>query len=158
MIAKGFAFDERQLLGALRHDLGQVVVRQQRQQKVSGTDLGRAEVDRGDEPGFVQKLGQARRECGRSRVAGLEALDRPRQVAFEARQIDAELRRNAVEIGVGHLGELQQDVLDLDLVVRLGEAEAGRAFERAAGRVVQVTDHRLQVTHGRLPPASRRAR
>ncbi len=54
------------------------------------------------------------------------------------------------DIVVGRIQELDQIVFHLNVVVGTRKAESCRRFERAAGRIVELTDQRLEI-HFALP-------
>ena len=100
------------------------------------------------------------RRGSRGERAGVRALpvfsrSRARVTSLAKREASISKRRRIFEeVGVGRLQDLQEDVLDLDVVVRPGEAEAGRPLESLAAGVVESTDQGLQV-HAHLVVLSR---
>ena len=119
----------------------------------AGADPRGAELDRADEPRLLDQLREAGRERRRAGVAGLEPVERPHEVLREPRLVDLEAAQDPVEVGVRRLAELEEQVLDVDVVVRPRQAEPGRPLEGVAAGVVQSADEGLQVhAHGRFLP------
>ena len=82
-------------------------------------------------------------------IAGL-ACDQSvieKQVGREASRVRAVVLRDELQVRALGLDELHEPVLDLDVVVRAGEAQAGGGLQRLAAGLVETPDERAQV-HG----------
>ena len=60
-------------------------------------------------------------------------------------------------VRVHHFDELEQEMLDVNFVVRASKAESRRGFERVAASVVGPVDEGLQVAGASVDPSARRA-
>src|SRR5690606_15397343 len=147
--------DLLQLPAHAAHEPLQLVVDQQREDRVTAPDLRRAVVDRPDRPRLRQHLHQRRAERWRARVARLQIVEARGQLAREPRAVDLVVLQDVRAVAVRRVEQLHQVVLDLDVVVRAREAQPRRRFDRAPGLVVQLPDQRSQVhVHGSLSIAA----
>src|SRR5436305_5877383 len=103
-------------------------------------DARRGVVYRGEHPSLFDESHEARAQGRRARVSRLQLVEGARDVRSEARGVYVELAQGASDVRVCLLGELEQVVLYVYLVVRAREADRRRPFERVAARVVQATD------------------
>ncbi|MDT4808633.1 hypothetical protein FQZ97_414990 [compost metagenome] len=128
---------------ALRQ-LREVGLGQQREQQVARADLCRVRVERGEQPRLLEQLLQMLREHRRARVAVLEGLDLALQVRLDRSGADAVGVQHAREVVVGLLQQRQEQVLQVDLVVAVGQAQVGGALRGHAGAGVELGDQCLQ--------------
>ena len=93
------ALDLLELFAGLADDPREFLVGDQRQDRVAGTHLARAEIDGAERPGlgqhFAAREGLKRR---RARVAGLQLVEAARQFRGQARFVDPEMLRDAAQI------------------------------------------------------------
>ena len=121
---------------------------------MAGADLRRAVVERAERPRLVEHLDDVRAERRRARVAGLQLVEALRQLRRQPRPVDAELLEDRREVAVGGVEQLHEVVLDLDVVVRAGQAQAGRRFDGAPRRVIQLADEGSEIdSHASLVAA-----
>ena len=79
-------------------------------------------IDGGEHPGVLDHLGDLRRKGRRPGVAGLEALNRAGQVGSKPVGIHLEVSKDLIQIRIGEIYELEQEMLDVHLVMGVGHA------------------------------------
>ena len=145
--------DRRELLGDLARETGEFVLLEESEEDVRGADSGGAEIDRADEPGFFDELRKSGGESRRAAVPGLEPVERSHEVLREPGLVDLEPAQDPVKVRVRRFAQLDQQVLDVDVVVRPRQAESGSPFEGIPAGIVQSADKGFQIrAHGRFLP------
>ena len=140
--------DPAKLIRGGKQPLGERLVGEQRHEQPRAANLLVAEVDAGDQPGLLDEVADLGREQRRPGVAGLEAVDRLREVGEHPALIDVEMLEEQADVVAGLLQELREPVLDLDVVVRSRETQAGGSFERPLADGVQLPDESLEIESG----------
>ena len=140
--------DLQQLTGRLARTPRQGLVGQQRPQQMAGADARRALFERGQQPGLLAEFHDVRRQRRRARVAGLQLLQRAVQIGDEAPLVDLVMAQDGGDVAIGRIGQRQQPVFDLDIVMRARQRQAGRRLERATARLVQPADKLFQIDRG----------
>ena len=142
ILGQGLEVDFLQRTRADADQAAQFRIGEQGDQQVAAAHLGFAEFDRGPAPAMFEQLWDHRRQRGRALVAALEAIKRLAKLAFQCLRRDFELAQDAADVAVLDFQQFQQQVLDLDVVVTPGHAQARRAFHRAAAGGIQTSDER----------------
>ena len=72
--------------------------------------------------------------AGRARIAGLQPVQAAVQIGrTSAMRSTSKRRRMRQQIAVRHIQQLEQEMLDLDVVVSPGNAQARGGFQRSCG-------------------------
>ena len=95
---------------------------------------------RADGPGLGQHLQQRRAEGRRARVAGFQFVQAARQLRGRRDLSTPNCRRMQAKSSIARIQQLHQVMLDLDVVVRAGQAESRGRLQRKARRVIQFRD------------------
>ncbi len=139
-----------QLLTNVANDARQIVVREQRQDGESRTDLAGAVVDRSEQPGFGQHVHEHLAEHGATAVTGLHTVEAARQLSREARRVDAKMFQNMLEVAIGFVEQFRQVVLDLDLIVAARSAQPHRRFHGIARDLIDFSEEEFPVLQHRV--------
>ena len=115
---------------------------------MAGADPRRALFQRGQQPRLLAQFDDVRRQRRRARVAGLQLLQRAVQVGDKAALVDLVVAQDRGDVAIGAIGQRQQPMLDLDIVVGARQRQAGRRLQRPAARVVQPPDQLFQIDGG----------
>ena len=135
----------------------QVLGGEDRHERMAGAHVLGAIVDGPDRPCLGEGPHQVRAERRCARVARLEVVEAPREIRDESRPLDAVMAQDERQIIVGGVERLQQKMLDLDVVVRARQAQAGRRLDGIAGIVVELADEcALRLTVIVICPAATR--
>ena len=135
----------RKQLAATEGQLAQAGFGQQGQQQVAAADAAVVRVQRRDQPGVFQQRGQVGAEDGGAGVAVLESGQLVFKVTRQRGGRDIRALAQQGEVRTRLLQQGQEQVFQIDLEMRLGHAEAGGAFGRAAAVVVELGDQGLEV-------------
>ena len=153
LFSESFDRDRRELLGDFTREPGELLLLEEGEEDVCGADTGGAEIDRADQPGLFDELGEAGGESRRAGVPGLEPVERSHEVLREAGFVDLEPAQDPVKVRVRRFAQLDEQMLDVDVVVRPRQAEPGGAFEGVPAGVVHSADEGFQIrAHGRFLP------
>ena len=105
-------------------------------------------VDAGHEPCLPRQHAHFRREERRPRIARLESVDRLGEIAEQFGMVDVEEFQQQADVVAWLLEQFHQPVLDLDVVLGLGEAEASRSFQGPLAGRIQLADKTLEIKSG----------
>ena len=122
LLAQGVRLDLLQLFADVADDARKLFVGNQRQRAKAGADLSGAEFERAHGPSLGEHAVQRRAEGRRARVARFQLVEAARELPGEAGFIHAEMFEDTREIGIGGIQQLEEEVLDLDVVMRAREA------------------------------------
>ena len=118
-------------------DAAQVFLDQQGKNKVAAADQRLAEIERAERPGIGQSPDQRRAESGSTRISGLQLRQAPLYIGFQARPVRAKVVEDTGRVGTGNVQQLGQNMFNFNVIVRAGQAQAGRALQREPHDVVQ---------------------
>lgn len=135
--------------------LGELRRREQGQQQVTGADAGQPGIQRGDQPGLLEEPGDVGRKDGRAGVAGLEAIDLGVQFALHAARADRTAVQDARQVAALVFQQGQQQVLEIDLVVAPGHAQARGPLCSPTAGVVEFADQGLERIAHRVTSSGR---
>ncbi|MNG03609.1 hypothetical protein D3C84_866980 [compost metagenome] len=127
------------------HHPAQLGVIEQGLQQVAGADLPLAEFDRGQHPGLFDHPGDVWRQCRCAGIALLEGAQRRHQLRLQALGNHIVVAQDGRQVVVVAVEQLQQQVLDLDVVMMLRQAQGRRAFSGRAAGFIQLGEQGLQV-------------
>ena len=145
VLTQAFRRDLCELLAHLLDEATELVVGYESEDRVARTDQARPVVHRADEPGVSEHPGEGRAERRGPRVAGLEPVEAARQVVREPGAVHLEVFEDVRRVGVAGVEQLQEEVLDLDVVVRARETQPRGALEGAARLIVQLADQTPEI-------------
>jgi len=112
---------------------------------VAAAHLANAVFDRGQQPGLLDHAGDVRRQRRGAGVAFLERAQGGDQLRLQALGDHVVVTQDGRQVAVAAVEQLQQQVLDLDVVVVLRQAQGRRAFSGRAAGFVELGEQRLQV-------------
>ena len=139
----------RELAADVLHHSREIVIGEERKHRMAGAHLRRAVVDRAERPRLGEHARKVRADRGRACISRLEMVETLGEVGGEPRPIQRVVLHDEREVGVGDVEQFDEEMLDLDVVVRAREAKSSRAFEGATRGGVQLTDEGAQVDgHG----------
>ena len=105
-------------------------------------------IDAGHEPCLPRQHAHLGGEERRPRVARLEPVDRLGEVAEQFGLIDVKEFQQQADVVARLLEQFDQPVLDLDVVVGLGKAEAGCPLQGPLAGRVEFADETLEIKSG----------
>jgi len=120
------------------------------EEDVAGADFAGTVLERADGPGLGEEVDEVLGEGRSAGVAALDAIEGLGEFVLEAAGIDAEAVQDAGAVVVGLVEEPEQVVLELDVVVGAGDAEAGGSLERLTRGVIELPDERFQASGHRM--------
>ena len=134
--AQVIGIDLFQLRCRSHHHSAQFGIIKQGLQQVAAAYLANAILDRCQQPGLLDHAGDVRRQRWGTGIAFLEGAQGGDQLRLQALGDDLIVAQDRCQVIVTAVEQLQQQVLNLDIVVMLRQAQGRRAFGgRAAGFV-----------------------
>src|SRR5262249_31999230 len=103
-------------------------------------DLAGSVVNRPEGPAFGEGADQRRTQRRIPRVAGLQPVERARELARQARSVDTEMLEDRRKIAVRLIEQLHQVMFDLDVVMSPRQAQTGSRLQRHSRFVVALSD------------------
>jgi hypothetical protein len=142
---EGFHRNFLQRIGTRYQHPGELVAVQQGQQDLSGSDLRGLVLHRGEQPGLFDHPRDARRQCRRPALPVLnDSMARVRSATRWA-SLTSKMLEYFQHVGIGHFQQFDQKMLDVYLVVGLGQAQPGSRFQGAAAGFVEFSIRDLRL-------------
>src|SRR5204862_4292858 len=135
----------RELAADLLDHAREIVVGEESDDCMTRANLPRSVIDRAKRPRFREHAREMRAERRRPRVARLQVIETLREIGRETRAVDRVLPKDEREVAVGRVEKLREVVLDLDVVMRAGEAQSSRRLDGAARRRVELGDESTKI-------------
>src|SRR5947207_888758 len=145
ILAQIFRRDFLEFFADLANDAREPVAGGKSKDRETGSDLRGPEFNGCDNPCLRHRLDEVRAQGWRSTISSLETIQSTSQVRGKPRLVDFSVFGDQREIAVGHIEQFEQVMLNFDVVVGAGKAEAGGGFRRVSGGCVEFADEGSQI-------------
>lgn len=121
------------LLRNLFDHAGQIRLRDEREDEITAANLVGIEVDGSQAPRFSEHFQDMRADGRGAGIACLEMVKALFELALEAGRIDAIVAEDARGVVAADVQKLEEHMLNFNVVMCAGKAQAGGAFQGSAG-------------------------